>query len=286
VTARIVYSDLDGTMVGPRGCFFRAENGHVDLEPARALGDLLASGIPLVLVSGRTRAQLIEASGIFGADGYIAELGALIGWRPHAAIPSRRSQNGSSSTELLRGAMPDDLDGVPDQLVDALLHHFAGRLEFHSPWHIGHEVDVMLRGQVDVVVAEAWLAEQGFGWLRLRDNGVLPSTSESRRESGLQIEAMHVYHLVPDGIGKGLAVARDLARRGLDPADAVAIGDSASDLEMAPVVGSFSLVENGARPPHMASLIASHPNVRVERGSHGAGWTAAVRRANVMTGLS
>jgi hypothetical protein len=257
-------------MVGPRGCFFRAENGAVDLEPARALAELLTAEIPLVLVSGRTRAQLIEACGIFGADGYIAELGALIGWRPGS---------GRGGSELLRGAMPEHLDGVPDQLVTALLNRFAGRLEFHSPWHLGHEVDVMLRGQIDVVEAERWLAEQGFGWLRLRDNGVLPSTSESLRASGLQVAALHVYHLVPDGIGKGLAVARDLQRRGIDPAEALAIGDSASDLEMARVVGSFSLVENGARPPHMAALISRYPNVRVEDGSHGAGWTAAVRRA-------
>lgn len=270
MTARIVYSDLDGTMVGPRGCFFRAESGDVDLEPARALADLLHAEVPLVLVSGRTRAQLIEACGIFGADGYIAELGALVGWRPHA---------GGDSIELLRGAMPAELDGVPDGLVDALLDRFRGRLEFHSPWHLGHEVDVMLRGQLDVAEVEDWLAGEGFGWLRLRDNGVLPTTAESLRATGLDITALHVYHLVPDGIGKGLAVARDLERRGIDPADAIAIGDSASDLEMAPHVGGFSLVENGSRPPHMRALIERHPNARVEYGSHGAGWTAAVRRA-------
>jgi hypothetical protein len=175
--------------------------------------------------------------------------------------------------------MPEGLDAIPDPLVEALLERFAGRLEFHAPWHLGHEIDVMLRGQVDVVEAEQWLAAQGYEWLRLRDNGVLPSTSASLRASRLEVTALHVYHLVPDGIGKGLAVARDLERRGIDPADALAIGDSASDLEMAPYVGAFSLVENGARPPHMLALIERHANVRVEKGSHGSGWSAAVRRA-------
>jgi hypothetical protein len=237
------------------------------------LGDLLCAGVPLVLVSGRTRAQLIEACGVFGADGYIAELGALLGWR------------GGSEVELLRGAMPDTLDAVPTELVDALLDRFHSRLEFHSPWHLGHEVDVMLRGQVAVAEAETWLAEQGYGWLRLRDNGVLPTkgllegTAVALRDSPLRVSALHVYHLVPDGIGKGPAVARDLQRRGIDGCDALAIGDSASDLEMAPYVGRFSLVENGARPPHMADLLHRHPNVRVEKGSHGAGWSAAIRRA-------
>ncbi len=273
VGARIVYSDLDGTMVGPGGCFFRAETGTVDLEPARALADLLAVGVPLVLVSGRTRAQLIEACGIFGADGYIAELGALIGWRAGPGV------EGDAGTELLRGAMPETFDTVPDELVDALLARFAARLEFHNPWHLGHEIDVMLRGQVDVPEVETWLSEQGFGWLRLRDNGVLPPSSDSLRTSQLPVTAMHVYHLVPDGIGKGLAVARDLQRRGIDPAEALAIGDSASDLEMVPHVGAFSLVENGSRPPHMRELIERHSGVRVEAGSHGAGWSAAVRRA-------
>jgi phosphoglycolate phosphatase-like HAD superfamily hydrolase len=273
VPARIVYSDLDGTMVGPRGCFFRAETGAVDLEPARALADLLAAEIPLVLVSGRTRAQLVEACAVFGADGYIAELGALIGWRPG------RPEEPQRPVELLRGAMPEHLDAVPDDLVRALLHRYTGRLEFHSPWHVGHEIDVMLRGQVEVGEVERWLGGLGYGWLRLRDNGVLPTTSDSLRRTGLDVPALHVYHLVPDGIGKGLAVAADLRRRGIDPADALAIGDSASDLEMAPVVGRFALVENGSRPPHMRRLIDAHPNVRVESGSHGAGWASAVRRA-------
>jgi hydroxymethylpyrimidine pyrophosphatase-like HAD family hydrolase len=267
VPVRIVYTDIDGTMVGARGSFFRTGSGEVDLEPARALTELLTAGVPLVLVSGRTRAQLVEACGIFGADGYIAELGAVVGWRP------------GYQSELLRGAMPEHLDAVPDELVDALLHRYAGRLEFHTPWHVGHEIDVLLRGQVDMGEVTQWLAEQGYGWLQLRDNGLLSSSSESLRTSGLKVSALHIYHLVPDGISKGLAVGRDLQRRGLELGDALAIGDSASDLEMAPYVGSFSVVANGARSPRMAELIAAHENVRVEDDGHGRGWATAIRRA-------
>ena len=260
---RVIYSDLDGTMVGPAGCFFRNEDRSVTLEPARALADLLAAGIALVLVSGRSETQLLEASGIFGADGYVAELGAMVGW------------DRGRGRHLLRGAMPDDYDAIPGELVDAMLARFARRLEFHDPWHIGHQLDVMLRGQADVAEVNAWFAEQGAPWLRIHDNGLLPP----RPTPGLDIELLHVYHLVPDGIDKGRAVAFDLARRGLTAGQAIAIGDSASDLVMAPHVGRFHLVANGARHDHVRALAESTPNVVIEADTLGLGWASAVRSA-------
>lgn len=270
---RVVYSDLDGTMVGPGGCFFRGEDRRLSLEPARALVDLLAAGVDLVLVSGRTRPQLVEAARIFGADGYIAELGAVLGWA------------GGRRHELLRGEMPPGYDGLPAQVLEQtgivrrLLERYHGRLEYHEPWHLGHEADVMLRGLVDVADAEAWLAGVGFGWLTLHDNGVLSATCRT----GLDPSATpaHVYHLMARGLSKGLGVARDLRRRGLSPAQAIAVGDSASDLDMAPQVGRMWLTANGARQAHLTPLLARHPNVRVADAAVGHGWVQAVRDAIV-----
>ena len=51
---------------------------------------------------------------------------------------------------------------------------------------------------------------------------------------------------MPRGISKGAAISWDLARRGLTAADAVAVGDSVSDLEMAPAVGRLWVTANGA----------------------------------------
>jgi hydroxymethylpyrimidine pyrophosphatase-like HAD family hydrolase len=251
----IAYSDMDGTMVGPGGNFFRSPNLSITLEPARALADFLTAGHLLVLVSGRTRAQLIEAAAIFGADGYVAELGAIIGWdrsRAKAEFP---------------GAGPR----ADDALVDALLTAFPGRLEFHDPWHIGHEVDVMLRGNVPDAETRAWLDAHGGGHLDMRDNGVLPPG----RPTGLDPTTLpvHVYHLLPQGISKGAAVAWDLERRGLARADAIAVGDSTSDLQMAPEVSRFFLVANGSA--HVHAPLA--PNVTVTAGAHGLGWAEAIR---------
>ena len=168
---RVIYTDLDGTMVGPGGCFFRAEDRSVTLEPTLALADLLASDIALVLVSGRTQAQLLEACGIFGADGYVAELGAVVGWdrgRERTSFAERcRQSSMRSRTRWWRSCS----------------QQYAGRLEFHDPWHVGHELDVMLRGQVEAPEADAWFAAQGAPWLRMHDNGLLPPRATPRLSS-------------------------------------------------------------------------------------------------------
>ena len=101
---KVLYTDLDGTMVGPYGNFFAADDRTPTLAPARALLELHRAGVALVLVSGRTRLQLQEAALIFGADGFVAELGALVGWdhgRSVQVLPGRcrrRTATGCRST--------------------------------------------------------------------------------------------------------------------------------------------------------------------------------------------
>ena len=270
VGVSIVYSDLDGTMVGPRGSFWLDADRKLTDEPSKALLALHRAGIALVLVSGRTRAQLVEAGRIFGADGFIAELGSVVvwsGWREHRVLP---------------GEMPAAFDGqVPFEVMaqlgipDELFARYPGRLEWHAPWHQGHEVDAMLRGAVDVVEVEAWLAAQGWGWLTLRDNGTLPIG----RSTGLSLQGLpaHVYHLMPRGVSKGLAVAWDLQRRGLTAGQAIAIGDSISDLEMADSVSDLWLTANGLVNPEVAAQAAARANVLLCDEAVGLGWAQAIR---------
>jgi hydroxymethylpyrimidine pyrophosphatase-like HAD family hydrolase len=270
VAARIVYTDLDGTMVGPRGSFWHRADGALTTEPAAALLELHRAGVPLVLVSGRTAVQLVEAARIFAADGFVAELGALVGW------------NVGRDTHLLVGETPQRYrDRAPMAvmrelgIVERLLAEHSGRLEWHSPWHVDHTADAMLRGRVDPLAVDAWLADQGAGWLTLKDNGAIPAASRF----GLDPEALppRVYHLMPRGISKGLAVAWDLERRGLGPEDAVAIGDSVSDLEMAPAVRRLWITANGAAVDGMVERLAAVPNAEVTSAAMGEGWAQAVR---------
>jgi hypothetical protein len=269
VSARIVYTDLDGTMVGPRGSFWHTAGRELTDTPAAALVELHRAGIPLVLVSGRTYAQLIEAARFVAADGVIAELGSLVGWA-------------RGETHLLPGDLPEQYNGrapidVMTELgiVEKLLAEHPGRLEWHEPWHADHASDAMLRGRADPVAVDAWLAEQGLGWLTLKDNGAIPALERfTLAPEGLP---PRVYHLMPRGISKGHAIAWDLERRGIDPADAVAIGDSVSDLDMAPAVGRLWITANGASVDGMAERLAAVPNVQVTDAPMGEGWAQAVR---------
>ncbi|MGK5115138.1 MULTISPECIES: HAD family hydrolase [unclassified Geodermatophilus] len=270
MTARIVYTDLDGTMVGPRGSFWHTAARDLTAGPATALLDLHRAGVPLVLVSGRTFEQVVEAARIFAADGAIAELGSVVGW------------DGGRGVHRLTGELPaEHAARAPMEVmaelgvVEDLLARHAGRLEWHAPWHATHTTDALLRGRVDPLAVDAYLAERGHGWLTLNDNGSIPATSRMT----LAPDALppRVYHLMPRGISKGAAIAWDLERRGLTPDDAVAIGDSVSDLEMAPAVGRLWITANGATVDGMADLLAAVPNVAVTGAAMGEGWAEAVR---------
>ena len=270
MAARIVYTDLDGTMVGPRGSFWHTAARELTADPAATLLDLHRSGVPLVLVSGRTFEQVVEAARIFAADGTIAELGATIAW------------DAGRGVHRMRGDMPEEFgDRAPMEvmtelgIVEELIAAHPGRLEWHAPWHATHTADALLRGRVDPLSVDAWLAERGVGWLSLKDNGALPTTTRMT----LQPDATppRVYHLMPRGISKGAAIAWDLQRRGLSAEDAVAIGDSVSDLEMAPAVGRLWITANGAAVDGMAELLGAVPNAVVTEGAMGEGWAEAVR---------
>jgi hydroxymethylpyrimidine pyrophosphatase-like HAD family hydrolase len=267
---RIVYTDLDGTMVGPRGSFWHTAGRELTADPATALLELHRAGVPLVLVSGRTVEQVIEAARIFAADGAIAELGATVAW------------DAGRGMQRLRGELPAECgDRTPMDvmaelgIVERLLAEHPGQLEWHAPWHTTHAADALLRGRVDPLAVDAWLTEHGVGWLTLKDNGAIPATS--RMSLDPDPLPPRVYHLMPRGISKGAAIAWDLERRGLTPADAVAIGDSVSDLEMAPAVGRLWITANGAAVDGMPRLIEAVPNVSVTDAAMGEGWAQAVR---------
>jgi hypothetical protein len=257
----VLFSDVDGTLVGRGGSLLADLDGRPTVAAAEALVAAGRAGLEVVLVSGRTRAQLFEACRLLGLRDAIGELGAVL-------VLGREA-------ELQWGACPRDLGATPAEALArsgalaALLDAFPGRLEPHTPWTEGRQGTALLRGRVEVAEADRVLSAAGFGWAAVRDNGRLRGSYPH-----LGGGETHAYHLAPAGVSKAAAAAAYLARRGLAASQAAAIGDAPADLEVGGVTGAMFLVANGAWAAAEARLQVP---VVVTPSAAGEGWAEAVR---------
>lgn len=262
---RCVYTDLDGTLLGKGASLFRDADGRFTLLPARALEACHRAGVEVVLKSGRRKAQVMEDARLIGQTAYIYEMGCglVIDGEETMLTGELVPRDGKTVHELIEES------GAPRLLLDT----YDGRLEYHSPWHLGRDISHLFRGLVDAMEADRLLEEHGFGDLRLVDNGVI-----SRKEALMHLEAPpHAYHLIPRQASKADAVARHMRARGYAPDECIALGDSREDLGVAAVVGRFFLVANGVeRDPEITR--ACGPNVEVTEGRNGEGFYEAVIR--------
>jgi len=263
---RVLYLDLDGTLLGRGASLLHDGEGGVSLLGVRALEACLRAGVEVVLMSGRRKAQVAEDARLLGQASYAYEAGAALVldgeelWNTGDLVPGPK---GTIHAQIAASGAPA-----------LLLERFAGRLEPHDPWHLDREVSHLFRGLVDAFEADALLEEHGHGDLRLVDNGVIAPRRHGLRPGLPQVRA---YHLVPRQASKAAAVARHLRARGLTRSDAVAIGDSREDLGVAPLVETFWLVANALeRDPTIGRTAANLPNVRVCEDAYGAGVYEAV----------
>jgi hypothetical protein len=178
---RVLYTDLDGTLLGPGGSLFSLPGGGTTIAAAEALVRLREAGVALVPVSGRTHAQLQENARVLGAAGYIAELGGL--------IVDRSDGRGPETVARCFGAFTGT--GTPfDAMADSgaaalLLDHFSGSLEPHTPWSsMPREASMLFRGYAPD--AQQILEDAAYDWLEVLDNGVIP-----RAFDGLDVPEVH-----------------------------------------------------------------------------------------------
>lgn len=265
---RVVYVDLDGTLLGPGGSLFAAPDGQITMRAAEAVAALHRAGIALVPISGRTVDLVREAARLLGSRSYIAELGGV----------------SSFDGEIVHDFGSFSGKGTPFEAMARsgaaalLLETFEGRFEPHAPWaHFAREASMLFRGNVALEEARALLDRSGFDWLSLEDNGIIPRLlpgSGADRFPGLEVDEVHAYHLVPRGVSKATGAAADLARRGLGPDSAVGIGDSPADAELAGHVAAVFVVANGRRAVEAGGDWPD--NVYVTEGSYGEGFAEVV----------
>jgi phosphoglycolate phosphatase len=263
VPLRAVYTDLDGTLLGRLGSLFRDAEGEFSLRAARGLEACHRAGVEVVIMSGRREETVRSDVRLIGQSSYIYEAGCAV------VLDGERS--------YLTGEWVPDADGTPaEKLVAAgipelLFERFPGRLEWHSPWHTGRELSLLMRGKVDVGEANEAIAAAGHAGLRFLDNGAI-----GRRMDGIEGRT-HAYHVVPGGASKAKGVAFHIRARGYAAADCIAVGDSIEDLECAASVGRFFVVANGPeRDAELRAALPRYPNATVTEGAMGDGFYEAV----------
>jgi hydroxymethylpyrimidine pyrophosphatase-like HAD family hydrolase len=263
---RCLYVDLDGTLLGPGGSLLRGAGGRFALDGVRALQACDRARVEVVLYTGRGQQSVFENSRLIGSSSYIFELGCglvvdgELEWLTDGIVPSE--SEGTIFEQIERSGAPQ-----------LLLEHFAGRLEYHTPWSVGREVSHLFRGSVDLDEASNLLRDAGFGWLRLVDNGIVHE--HAGRMPGLPV--VWVYHLVPAGASKARAVGRHMQARGYGRQACIAAGDSREDMDTRHVVGTFWLVANAfERDPELGSYAGRLERVRIAAAEYGAGVYEAV----------
>jgi phosphoglycolate phosphatase len=264
VSVRCLYLDLDGTLLGRGASLLHDGEGRVSIEGVRAVQACLRAEVEVVLMSGRRRAQLAEDARLLGQSAYIYEAGACV-----VLEEEEHWLTGDMLPGELTIAQQIERSGAPA----LLLEHYAGRLEYHDPWHTEREVSHLFRGLVDAAEADRVLARHGYEGLRLVDNGAV-----SRRSPALaSLPQVRGYHLLPASVSKAAAVAFHRRARGYSREETFAVGDSREDLATAAHVHTFWLVANAlARDPTIREALAARENARLCEAAHGGGVYEAV----------
>jgi phosphoglycolate phosphatase len=261
---RALYTDLDGTLLGKFGNLFGDAEGNFSRNQALMLEACHRAGVEVVVMSGRREAQVLSDSRLMGQTSYIYEAGCgmvidrektyLTGedWLP--------DDRGTPAERMLAS-------GIPEMLFE----RFPGRLEWHTPWHEGRVLSLLMRGKVDVEEVNALVAARPEGdGLRFLDNGAIGRPMED-------IEVTHAYHLVPGGASKGKAVGAHMRARAYLPEECIAAGDSIEDLGTADYVGRFFCMANGyERDEQLRAALGDYDNVTVTEGRMGDGVYEAV----------
>jgi phosphoglycolate phosphatase len=251
---KCVYTDLDGTLLGRDGSLFHDADGNFTLLGARGLEACARAGAEVVIKSGRRKETVAANARLFGQTSYIYEVGAglVIDGEETLLTGDLTHRDGKTIYEQIEES------GAPRLLFE----HYAGRLEYHTPWHLNRDISHLMRGTIDVQEANDLLEQNGLGHLRLVDNGVVAPRPHFDGPP-------HAFHLLPAAASKPRAVAAHMQARGYAPEECIAVGDSAEDAEVARVVGRFFVVAN-------ADEGISGPNITRTEGRNGEGFYEAV----------
>jgi phosphoserine phosphatase len=181
----------------------------------------------------------------------IDELADEIGIKDRVAAITARSMNGEIAFEPAlreRVALLKGLEvAVVDRIVDGRLTLAAGGRELVATMNASGAWTALVSGGFDVFTSRI------AGKLGFAENRANRLIEETGRFSGLVVEP------ILGRVAKAEALLEIAARRGLSPADAIAVGDGANDLDMLRLAGTGVAL-------HAKPVVAAEAKVRIDHG--------------------
>jgi hydroxymethylpyrimidine pyrophosphatase-like HAD family hydrolase len=267
--AKVLYTDLDGTLLGRGGSLLTDAEGKPDATAATAVAMVNAAGLPVLPVSGRNVKQLRELVRLFGWRDFIAEVGT-VRVRDRTEV---RYELGDWTPGLV-----EETDATPYEIIErsgavaALMEAFPGKVEYHEPYHVDRLVTHALRGELDLAAAQAVLDTFELP-LAVVDNGIIRPMRHTLRG----VRRVHALHVLPRGVTKVHAIEADLAERGCTGREALYIGDSVTDVDVAPAVALLVLVSNALEQEELVEAARRLDNAVATDGAAGHGWAELAR---------
>lgn len=253
----VVFTDLDGTLLDHHGYGF---------GPARpALAQLHARGIPLILASSKTRAEMAELAQETGAAGFIFENGGGVKWPD--GVTSSPDNSGPTATYV-------EIRGFLDKLPVSLRDHVTG---------FGDMNDAEVAGLTGLPLPRARLARQRefsepFVWTG--DDEHLTELTRLAAEHGIRLVRGGRFNTLTGPHDKSARMKQVCSTVG--PAArvwAIALGDAPNDAAMLEAANRGFIIANpdGAVMPELPG----ERDGRITRsaGTGPAGWNESVMLA-------
>ncbi len=262
---KVIYTDMDGTLLNDRGCLIKDVNGKFFIDCIRLFEKSEKLGWDIVLVSGRNKLQLKYNSQLMGVTNYIPELGCELvhnlGEKVYVTFDSSNYKY-----DVVRGGK--DLVDV----IELLKANFPGKIDSRIEWSMERTFNALFLGDIDAVKANEVLAKNGYEGLSLVDNGF-----SKLMRLNLDVEHLRIYNLVPKGVDKSSAIKLDKEIRKFQKNNCIALGDSSEDLKMAKEVHAFFLMTDTIeRDSDILESLKNYDNVFVTSRSMNRGWAEVI----------
>ncbi|SDB80907.1 HAD-superfamily hydrolase, subfamily IIB [Raineyella antarctica] len=253
---RLVAFDIDGTIVD--------HDSVMPEELRRAIGAIAADGTPVVLSTGRSwhdTQAIVDHLGLPEGP-FVCSNGAVIVRYPPTQVVRMVTFDPSDVIERVARIAPQALIAVEE---------VGTGYRLSGPFPPGD-----LTGTMDVVGLDD-LASRPVTRVIVRDPGSSPEEFiELAERLGLHGVSYFIgwsawLDIAPEGIHKAMALADVCARRGIDAADVLALGDGRNDIEMLGWAGRGVAMGDA---PEEVQQVADHVTGRFDDG----GTLAELRR--------